>query len=204
MVGYKTTLTCDISVAGENDVTWAYYDDNNIRRYISWNDFIYPSHEGRVEMSTDRNRKRYEMVLKNPQIADSWRYECGYVFNGIEYKAIMTTVLTVLSITDSQSCLFHQLPILPSSRVHETEVTCLWSHSKDVAAHFQKKNGDIIGADLRHSDRIISRKNSVDVSDINCVALTLDNETISTSCTANNAASDQGLVRVDPFLAETV
>ena len=108
VVGYKTTLTCDISVAGGNRVTWAYYDDNNIRRYISWNDFIYPSHEGRVEMSTDQNRKRYEMVLKNPQIADSWRYECGYFFNGIEYKAIMTTVLTVLSITDSQSCLFHQ------------------------------------------------------------------------------------------------
>ena len=202
--GDMTSLICDISSAGENTVIWVYYE-NDIRRYISLNEYVYQNHQGRVEVSIDRNTNRYDMILTRPEVEDSWTYECGYEYGSrSNYGVIMTIVITVLSKADSQSCIFHQLPILPTSRDRETEVTCLWSHSKNVTAHFQKENGEIIGADLQYSDRIISRKNSVDVSDINCVALTLDNETISTSCTANNAASDQGLVRVDPFLAETV
>ena len=53
--GDRTTLICDISTADENSVIWAHYDENDVRHYISLNDYVYPNHQGRVEVSIDRN-----------------------------------------------------------------------------------------------------------------------------------------------------
>ena len=40
--GERTSLVCDISVAGDNDVNWGYVNNDGRLRYISSNEFVYP------------------------------------------------------------------------------------------------------------------------------------------------------------------
>ena len=143
------------------------------------------------------------MVLTSPQVDDSSIYECGYEYGpNSKYGAIMATDVIVLSMADSHSCLFYKLPVLDSNPDSESEIVCTWSHTQTASSHFEK-SGETIEADLQYSDRIISRRNSADVTDdIDCVVVTQNNERISTPCTADNATNEEGVVRVDPFLSE--